>query len=335
MKRFCALTACLLLVAAPAGAQPPGSGQGLIAGETNVTAQGPGGVLAGTLDAPPGDVKGAPVAIIIPGSGATDRNGDAPPGAGLTAQPYLLLAHALAPLGVATLRIDKRGMYGSADAGDANKILMSDNVADLHAWAASAKALTGAPCVWLIGHSDGGLQALAAARANPKDLCGLVLIASPGRPFADILREQLRANPANAPILAEALADIDALAAGQHIDQSHMTPVLLPLFRAAVQDYLIDEFKYDPAKLAAAYPGPILVLQGTNDIQVSPVDAQRLAGARPGIKLVELPGVNHVLKVAPLDRAANVATYNDPSLPLAPGIADAIASFMRAPPAGS
>jgi hypothetical protein len=99
-----------------------------------------------------------------------------------------------------------------------------------------------------------------------------------------------------------------------------------------VQDFLIDEFKYDPARLAAAYPGPILVLQGENDLQVSPLDARALAAARPGIRLVELPGVNHMLKVAPADRAGNIATYADPSLPLAPGVAPAIASFVKAPP---
>jgi hypothetical protein len=324
--------ACLAFAASACAAQPPGPGQGLIVGESNVTAQGPSGTLAGTLDAPAGGARGAPVAIVIPGSGPTDRNGDGPPGTGLAAQPYLLLAHALAPLGVATIRIDKRGMFGSAGAGGANKVKMADYAADVHAWAAAAKALTGAPCVWLIGHSEGGLTALEAANANPTDVCGLVLISAPGRNLADILREQLKANPANAPILAEALADIDKLQAGQHIPDASITPALLPLFRSAVQDYLIDLFQIDPAKLAAAYPGPILVLQGTTDIQVSTVDAQRLAAARPGIKLVLLQGVNHMLKVAPADRAANVATYADPSLPLAPGVADTIAAFIKSAP---
>ena len=41
-----------------------------------------------------------------------------------------------------------------------------------------------------------------------------------------------------------------------------------------------------------------------------------------------------VLKVAPVDRAANLATYMNPDLPLAPGIVDAIARFVRAHPGG-
>jgi hypothetical protein len=302
----------------------------LAQGESSVTAQGPSGVLGGVMQAPPGGVRGAPAAIIIPGSGPTDHNGDSP--LGVLAAPYEYLAHGLAPLGVTTVRIDKRGMFASAGAGDPNKVTLEGYAQDVHAWAASVRQLTGAPCVWLIGHSEGGLVALVAAQ-DPKDICGLVLIAAPGEPLADILRAQLKANPANAPILAEALADIDKLAAGQHVDQAGMTPALLPLFRANVQEFLIDEFRFDPPALAAAYKGPILVVQGENDLQVTPADAQRLAAARPGITLVLLPGVNHVLKQAPADRAGNAATYANPSLPLAPGLVEDIAGFIKKPPA--
>src|SRR5208283_1462573 len=110
----------------------------------------------------------------------------------------------------------------------------------------------GAPCVWLLGHSEGALVALVAAQ-DPTNICGLVLIAGAGRPLADIIREQLEANPANAPVLPEALAALDKLAAGKHVDVAGMNPALLPLFAPAVQDFLIDELSYDPAKLVATY----------------------------------------------------------------------------------
>ncbi len=38
--------------------------------------------------------------------------------------------------------------------------------------------------------------------------------------------------------------------------------------------------------------------------------------------------MNHVLKQAPLDRAANLAAYADPTLPLAPGLVERIAEFL-------
>jgi len=88
--------------------------------------------------------------------------------------------------------------------------------------------------------------------------------------------------------------------------------------------------RQDPVRLLAAYHGPVLVVQGTTDLQVSVADAELLAGARPGVQVVLLQGVNHVLKAAPPDPRANIATYSDPSLPLAPGVAETIASFVKA-----
>jgi pimeloyl-ACP methyl ester carboxylesterase len=294
--------------------------------ETFVEVQGPSGVLKGTMLAP-ADAKGAPAVVIIPGSGPTDRDGNSP--MGLKAAPYRLLAEALAGLGVASVRIDKRGMYASAAAApDANKVTMADYAADAHAWAAMMRARTDAPCVWLLGHSEGSLVALVASK-DTTDLCGLVLVSGAGRPLGQILREQLKSNPANAPLLAQALPAIDKLEAGQHVDVTGMDPRLMPLFYPDVQGFLIDQMSYDPAKLAAAYNGLELVVQGTTDLQVTMVDAERLAGGRSGVTLVKLEGVNHVLKSAPQDRAANAATYADPSLPLAPGVAEAIAAFVK------
>ncbi|MBN9409099.1 MAG: hypothetical protein J0H69_08120 [Burkholderiales bacterium] len=46
---------------------------------------------------------------------------------------------------------------------------------------------------------------------NALQLRGLVLMATPGRPFGELLREQLRANPANAPGLDLAPGTVDAI----------------------------------------------------------------------------------------------------------------------------
>lgn len=78
----------------------------------------------------------------------------------------------------------------------------------------------------------------------------------------------------------------------------------------------------------------MLIVQGENDIQVSVADARRLALARPDAKLAILPGVNHVLKLAPAERAANIVTYTDPNLPLAPGVGEVVADFISKNGAG-
>jgi pimeloyl-ACP methyl ester carboxylesterase len=96
-----------------------------------------------------------------------------------------------------------------------------------------------------------------------------------------------------------------------------------------VQNLLINEFSYDPAALVASLKIPALILQGQRDMQVNERDATRLKDANPAAKLVLIPGATHVLKfVGSSDRAANLATYQDPSLPLAPDIIDAVAEFV-------
>jgi pimeloyl-ACP methyl ester carboxylesterase len=100
-----------------------------------------------------------------------------------------------------------------------------------------------------------------------------------------------------------------------------------------VQGFLISLFAQDPAELLARFKRPVLILQGRRDLQVAAADAERLAAARPGTTLVMLDEVNHALKrVASDDRAANLATYADQNLPLAPGVVEAIARFLAEHP---
>lgn len=293
---------------------------------TDVSAPGPQGPLRGTLLAPVGEARGT--MLIIPGSGATDRDGNSP--MGVAAAPYRLLAEELAEQGIATVRIDKRGMFGSAAAGNANAVRIRDYVADTRSWIGTIRAQSGERCIWLLGHSEGVLVALATAAESAEGVCGLVLVSGAGRRLSEVVREQLRAAPQFAPHLDAALAAVDRLERGERVDVTGMSPMLLQLFAAPVQDYLIDNFAHDPAALAGRVQVPMLIVQGLSDLQVTEADARRLATANPRARLVLLPGVNHVLKrVDGDDRAANAATYADPALPLAAGVAEAIVEFVR------
>lgn len=292
-----------------------------------IAISGPKGPLKGSLTMP-AEVPQPPTAIIIPGSGPTDRDGNSP--LGVRAASLRLLAEALADHGIASIRIDKRGMFGSAAAiADPNAVSLSDYAADVRQWAAAARARTGAECTWLIGHSEGGLVALQAAQ-GASDLCGLVLVATAGRPLGNVIKEQLAANPANAFLLETANKALDELSAGRRVDVAGMHPGLLGLFNPGVQDFLMTILPIDPAQLAASAGLPILVVQGDADIQVSVEDARLLAAATPGSTLAILPGVNHVLKLDEgTSRAANVAAYANPDLPLAEGVASSIAGFIK------
>lgn len=311
----------IIVAAALAAMTPAGSVQ------TEIEAPGPAGPLRGAMLTPASGSRAT--VLVIPGSGATDRDGNNPQG--VSAAPYRLLAEGLAERGVTTIRVDKRGLFGSVAAvPDANAVSMPDYAADVHQWVESIRADTGAPCVWLLGHSEGGLVALLAAQ-QPEGICGVVLVAAGGRPIGTVLREQLRASPTFAPFLDQAMAAIDSLEAGRRVNVENMPPALMPLFAPPLQDYMINLLSYDPAQLIAAVERPVLIVQGRRDLHVGEVDALRLAAANPRARLTMIADANHVLKAASDDRAANIATYGDPSLPLAPGIVDAIAEFVARP----
>lgn len=281
-------------------------------------------VLAGTWTAPD-DPKAA--ALILPGSGPTDRDGNSL--AGLSTDAYRLLAEALADRGIATLRADKRGI--GASTGDPNAVTLGLYAQDAGGWLAQARARTGLSCLWLIGHSEGALVALKTVLARD-DVCGLVLLAPPGRPISQILLEQLRGVPALAPHMEAAQRAIVSLIAGQTVDPASLPPPLQGLFNPAVQPFLMDLFAFDPAEAAASIDLPALVIRGDADLQIAAEDAARLAGAFPRAQAIDLPGMTHALKTAADgSREANLATYADPALPLAPGLADAVAGFILTP----
>lgn len=292
--------------------------------ETLLEAPGPQGSLKGTLLRP--CPKPEHVILIIPGSGPTDRDGNNP--LGVNASTYRLMAENLALKGIATLRVDKRGMFASSAAvTDANAVTINDYVDDVCSWITVLKQQLETPCIWLLGHSEGGIVALAAAQEP--DVCGLMLVATPSRPLGEVLREQLKANPDNAILLDDAFFVINELEQGRRVDVQNMHFAVQNLFYPAVQGFLINIFSYNPAHLIARMPKPVLVLQGLRDLQVPEHDARQLKSANPNATLVLLPNVNHVLKaVNSDDRGENSAAYTNASLPLAAGVVDAIAQFL-------
>lgn len=300
--------------------------------ETQITAPGPQGALAGTMTLPDGALADdMPVLLILPGSGPTDRNGNSP--LGIRAAPYALLAQALAERGIPSVRTDKRGMFGSAKAvSDPNDVTIAAYGDDLLAWAQIIRdrlpGAKGPRRVIPLGHSEGGLVALAAMDrlAAP---CGLILVAAPGRTIADVMRQQFRDNPANAPLAEPAEAAFRSLERGDRMDAATLPPALQPIFSPQVQGFLIDVFSHDPARLVADLQVPVLLLQGGRDVQVLEDDARILAAAAPRAELAILPGVNHVLKTVPSNGLAeNIATYSDPEQPIAPEVVATIADFV-------
>ncbi len=264
-----------------------------------------------------------PVVILHAGSGPTDRDGNGP----LVQTNCLKLpGRALAAQGIAVLRIDKRGVAASRKAlAKEEDIRLETYATDVVAWAAHLRKDPRFTKVGFIGHSEGALIGLIAAKDAKFD--AYVSLCGPGRPLQDVLREQLKKNlpkdlyEASDKVIAE-------LEAGRMVKESPKG--LEALFRPSVQPFLISMFKHDPAKLVAEFGKPVLVLSGSTDIQVSAEDAKRLGEANPKAKVVTIEGMNHVLKaVEGKLQLVQLPSYSDPSLPLHAKLMPELATFLK------
>ena len=287
------------------------------------------GTLHGTLALPAGEGLFT-AALIHPGSGPTDRNGNGAPGV-LETDALKLLAEALAQNGIASLRIDKRGVGESARALTSEEILRFDTyVEDAAAWLGWLRQDPRFDTLAVVGHSEGALVGLLAAEQADASL--YVSIAGAGKSAGDILRQQL-SQQLPAELMQEVEVVLTSLEAGETVDPLPeglaSVPALANLFRLSVQPYLISWFQYDPAQEISTLDIPTLIIQGTTDLQVPEEDAQALKAAQPEAELIIVEGMNHVLKDAPADPAANQATYTNPELPLADGLVEPLAAFLE------
>ncbi len=279
------------------------------------------GTLYATLDLPVS--KGPwPVVLILAGSGPTDRDGNQPT---MKNDSLRMVGKALAAYGVAALRCDKRGVAKSTVAGPAEDKLRFENyVDDAASWVKQLRSDHRFNAVVIAGHSEGSLVGILAAKKEPID--AFVSIAGAGRDVASLLREQLKGQMPD-DLYQQSSHIIDELAAGRKVEDPPAT--LMMLFRPSVQPYLMSWMKYDPAKEIAGLKIPILVVQGTTDVQISLEDQKLLANGNKNARLATIDKMNHVLKsAAEKSLLSQVASYSDPSLPLAPHLMDEIFRFL-------
>ncbi|MCY7294958.1 alpha/beta hydrolase [Alteromonas sp. a30] len=278
------------------------------------------GTLEGSLIVP--DEKGAvPVALIIAGSGPTDRNGN---NVAMNNNSLKMLAEALSKNGIATVRYDKRGVGKSQKAGlKEDKLRFDHYISDAKAWAELLKNDKRFNRVVIIGHSEGSLIGMIAAQKSGVDQ--FISIAGSGISADKTLLEQLKSQPPEVLNIASPI--IDKLKQGETV--SDVNPMLYSLFRPSVQPYLISWFKHDPAEELAKLKIPTLIIQGTTDIQVREEDAKILAEANPQTDLKIIKGMNHIFKEASLDRMKNIETYNQPNLPIKQELVVAISDFVN------
>jgi pimeloyl-ACP methyl ester carboxylesterase len=195
---------------------------GLTAAEQQVAAAGFPATLVEPSD------PDALVLMLISGSGPTDRDGNSR--LGVSASYLSKLATKLGEHGIGSLRFDKRGVPGSQPVEREANVTMATFADDAKAVLDWLERRSDQRPVILVGHSEGGLVALAVAGRRP-EVAGLVLVATPGLPPADTLRAQLQT--LEEPLRSQALAIEREIEDGREVET--MPDPLLPLFRPSVQ----------------------------------------------------------------------------------------------------
>ena len=297
----------LLLATAPAGADAGGD-------EDDIHV----GAIGAVLTVPP-DVDKPPVALLIAGSGSTDRDGNGPQ---LKPATLKKLSDALVAQGIATLRYDKRGAGGwKKEFGRPEDFRFKDFVDDAAALVNYLRSSGKFSRVAVIGHSEGGLVAILAARRMPVDR--LVLLTTAARKQGYLLKAQLEKQlpPEKFAPIAKA---IDAIMAGQIVDPPPAGLAIAP----AMQPGIASAFTEDPIDPLRKIDVPTLIVAGGRDRQLARLDFLALTTADFAAKTLWLPDMNHVL-VDVNDDADDVASYNQPERPLDPELTETVAGFVK------
>lgn len=284
-----------------------------------------GDTVRGTLVADfghPKKFRKCPLAIIIPGSGPTDRNGNSAmlPGPN---DSYHQLADSLFAHGICSFRYDKPGVGESISAKAESQMRFEDNVEVVKAIVGEARK-EGFRQIYLLGHSEGSL--IGMLTAQQVEVKGFISLAGPGKSFYNILKEQLN-KQLSGDMLSSTLNKIDSIKEGYNV--TRYNPVLASLLRESVQPYLRSTFHYEPEEEIAKLKVPVLILQGGEDMQVSEQDAGLLKAARPQAAYHFYPQMNHVLKMTDGSEEQNRASYFDPDFPLNPKLAADIRAWME------
>ena len=353
MKAVAAILFSLLMVLTVGCSSSPeapgpqeGDGEAGTWTESDVTFDADGLTIHGTYRHRSDDAQG-PAALLISESGQTDRNGD-----NRVAGPVgnmRQLAEYLSDHGVASLRYDKIGT-GATGLGPYAQRPQDVGSAVYTAGAKAAIAyLTAQPAtdkakVSVYGLGEGTTHAMALATGTNPDaplVHSLVLLQPLTGRYLDLITNRVKADNAAQleagsktqeqadGVLAAWLGAVDQVRKDGTLPPGQLPDGLSAILNAGNVKAVAEQDAIDPLALAASIPNgtPVLLTCSDSDGQALCADVRPLADALKQTKLtlVELKGVNHVLRDDPSDNVANYANGD----PLSPQLIEALDTFLE------
>jgi uncharacterized protein len=291
-----------------------------------------GGVhLAGTLTVPRGTGP-FPAAILITGSGPQDRDESL-----MEHKPFWVIADSLTRRGIAVLRVDDRGVGKST--GNSVRTTIQEMAGDVLTGVEFLKGRKeiDAKRIGVIGHSEGGIVGpIAASRSS--DVAFVVMLAGTGVTGEQVMLLQselvIRASGGGDAGVAQNRALQNMLFNAMRAEQDEKDEKVIleklreawakmkagfnPLERASInpnaEKAIEGQFTlvsapemrsfifHDPAEVLRKVKVPVLVMNGSRDVQVSAkqnlpaIVAALTAGGNDDFTAVELPGLNHLFQ---------------------------------------
>lgn len=266
------------------------------------------------------EIKSQPLVIFIHGSGNVDRNGNQD-GVNIKANYINQLADSLNIRGIAFYRYDKRSATK-----ENLKFMMEDLdfyrfVDDANLAINNFKNDNRFSSINLIGHSQGSLVAMLSAQ---KDVDKYISLAGISEDIGTFIINSYKLYSEEMGNMAK--EQIDELKETGTIET--VNPAVAHLFSKPNQPFFITWMAYNPSEEIKKLQIPVLILNGTKDLQVKVEEANKLQTAKPDSELVIIENMNHILKNIENDQD-NMKSYYSPDFPLSEKLINSIEVFIN------
>ena len=278
-------------------------------------------LIKGTLYIPKNVTKKTKLVILIAGSGPTNRYGNQ---FGGVTNCLKFLAEDIVNKDIAVFSYDKR-LFAQMKSGniDEKSMRFEDMITDAQNVVDYFKSEKRFKKIIIAGHSEGSLVGMVA---STKNVNAFISLSGAGRPIDEVLKEQLLKQLPN--LEAEINENLATLKEGKTFELTSKNPAIISVFRTSVQPYMISWIKYNPTVEIKKLKIPVLIINGTQDLQVPESDARLLKEAFPKAQIEIIENMNHLFKETKTEQE-NKKSYNDGKIPVMPILSEKMVDFIK------
>ena len=259
-----------------------------------------------------------PLLIWVHGSGNVDRNGNQQPV--IKANYIKQFRDSINKNNIAFYSFDKRTANKNNKASLLKGVFLKDYVTDVQIAINHFKKEDRFSKIVLVGHSQGSLVAMLAS----ENIDNYISLAGPSKSADQVIIDQIKES---APFLDSITkAHFKELKEIGNVEK--VNPMLQSVFAKQNQAFLRSWIQYNPSEEIKKLSVPILLINGTEDLQVKPQEASELLLANKNAQLVFIKGMNHVLKEVK-SMTENKSSYLKPDYPLSTKLVQVIVEFVK------